>query len=113
MFAYDNRRAFLENESDFVMIGRAAIGNPLIFKEVRTYLEKGAEFQPSQKDRIESLNKFTSYYEKFEHLRSFSELRQQVMWFTKGLKGSRELRRNLLQTSSLDEINEILRKQVV
>lgn len=93
---------------DFVMIGRAAMGNPLIFRTCREFLETGKYNEVSVEEKMNNLKKFMEYYDKYENQRSFSELRQQVMWFTKGLKGSKKLRNDLVKASSLDEINELV-----
>lgn len=51
--ALDVQRAFDETGCDAVMIGRAAIGNPFIFRQAKTYLRTGVlEPDPSPHERI-------------------------------------------------------------
>lgn len=51
--ARDVQRAFDETGCDAVMIGRAAIGNPFIFRQAKTYLQTGVlEPDPSPQERI-------------------------------------------------------------
>ena len=45
-----------------------------------------------------------SLAKRYEKVRSFSELRQHAMWFTKGLKGARTLRNSLMRAENIDQI---------
>ena len=66
------------------MIGRGALGNPYIFKQLIDYFETGEYTPLSEKDRIELFLKFLEYA---KHLRVVG-LRRQASFFTKGMKNS-------------------------
>lgn len=87
-----------ETGCDAVMVGRAALGNPWVFREMAHYLETGAKMPPPPfSERIEVA---------LEHLRllvmdkgertGVREMRKHAGWYIKGLPGSTRMR---------DEIN--------
>lgn len=92
---------------DAVMIGRAALGNPWIFREITAYLEgkEAPEVQPNDiKDlmirHMEDLVKL-----KGEH-NAILEMRGHGPWYIKGLKNSSELRKNLSKSKTRSEFLE-------
>lgn len=96
---------------DYVMIGRGSMGNPFLFSRINSLLEKGKNIpEPSEKEKFDSLLKFFDYYKKYENMRSFTELRQHAMWFTKGMDGSARLRNTLSRAETLEKIGEILER---
>ncbi|MCX6706595.1 MAG: tRNA-dihydrouridine synthase, partial [Candidatus Woesearchaeota archaeon] len=106
IFKPGTAKAMLEQtKCDGVMIGRGAIGNPFIFRNTKTLLETGNNGpEPSEKEKIDCFMRFLGYYKRYEKLRSFTELRQQAMWFTKDLSGARILRNRLMRAKSVEEI---------
>lgn len=96
---------------DYVMIGRGSMGNPFIFGRINALLEKGSNMpEPSAKEKLECFMKFLGYYDKYENMRSFTELKQHAMWFTKGIKGSARLRNMLSRAGTLEKVSEILER---
>lgn len=95
---------------DFVMIGRGAIGNPLIFENCLKY-SKG--IKPVQKN-LEMAHKlfleFFDYYEKYSARESFTEIRQHAMWFLKGVKDSSLLKNKIAGTKTIEDIKEVFQK---
>ncbi|MFO8015550.1 MAG: tRNA dihydrouridine synthase DusB [Candidatus Woesearchaeota archaeon] len=97
---------------DHVMIGRAAMGNPFIFSRANALLERGATVpEPAPQERIDCFLKFLDYYETYEDMRSFTEARQQAMWFIKGVKGSARLRNMISRAESVGGIISLLKEQ--
>jgi tRNA-dihydrouridine synthase B len=78
---------------NFVMIGRAAIGNPFIFSK------SGKEFG------FDEYLKLARKYGLF-----FRQVKYQAMNFTKGVVGGKELRRALVGAKTVEEIEEIMGK---
>ncbi len=109
IFAPGNAKSMLESTGcDAVMIGRGAIGNPFIFRRAKHLLEKGRNIpEPEAGERIRAFLRMLDYYEMHEKGRAFTEIRQHAMWFTKGLKGARQMRQKLMRAESADEIKRI------
>jgi len=78
---------------DFLMIGRAAVGNPDIFAKL-TNNDVRLEF----KDWLELANKHKIYY---------SQIKLQAMNFTKSFSGAKDMRRKLILAKTVREIKEI------
>ncbi|MGB9940337.1 tRNA dihydrouridine synthase DusB [Methanosarcina sp.] len=80
---------------DGLMIGRAAMGNPFVFKRIRHYLETGEKLKIDR--QVQQLEDFKSYIALLEEysLYSSTNLRMHAHWFTKGLHGSRQIREKI------------------
>lgn len=97
---------------DGIMIGRAAIGNPFIFREIKTFFKEGIiPPQPSISERVETckehlLKKTTLKEERV----SILEMRSQYASYFKGISNIKPFRIKLVQAETIDEILEILNK---
>lgn len=97
---------------DGVMIGRAAIGNPWIFREVKHFIETGEELAPpSVEERIETclhhLNRNIEW--KGERL-GIIEMRTHYSQYFKGLEHFKPYRMRLVTSDSLEDIYQTLRE---
>ena len=110
VFKPGTAKAMIEQtKCDFVMVGRGSIGNPFIFERTNALLLQNKIIpEPIEEEKKKAFMKFLSYYKKYESMRSFSELRQHAMWFTKGLGNSKELRRKLAKMQTVEQILDIL-----
>lgn len=90
--------------ADAAMIGRAAIGNPYIFKQCKDYLKKGKYKELEDKEK---LNLFWKYA-KLTKSKNFIHLRQMALYFTHGIRGATALRRDISVAKSIKEIKKIL-----
>ena len=76
-----------ETGCDAVMIGRAAIGNPWIFKECNAYIESGTKIpQPTYEEKIAMIKKHYEYLkkDKCEKL-ALLEIRTHALAYIKGM----------------------------
>ena len=99
-----------ETGVDAIMIGRGALGNPWIFKEISEYLKDGSIIdRPSPIDRINMCLKHIEYLSeiKIEKLVCL-EIRNHIAWYLKGLKNSNEIKNKVYLTSSINDIIFIL-----
>ncbi|VEU80084.1 tRNA dihydrouridine synthase DusB [Haploplasma axanthum] len=96
---------------DAVMIGRAALGNPWVFREIDAFLN-GEEIPPRPTNKeifdlimthMEELIKF-----KGEKL-GILEMRGHSPWYLKGIPNASEVRKNLTKCNSKDEMEAVLR----
>lgn len=91
---------------DAVMIGRAAQGNPWIFRQVTAYLETGELIgEPTAEEKREMARRhaqmLTAYKGEYIGVR---EMRRHLTYYTKGIKDAARVRRIVNGAVSLDEI---------
>jgi tRNA-dihydrouridine synthase B len=80
---------------DGLMIGRAAMGNPFIFRRIRHYLETGERLEADRQARqLEDFENYIALLEEY-NLYTSTNLRMHAHWFTKGLHGSRQIREKI------------------
>ncbi len=109
--AEDARDMFKKTGCDAVMVGRGAEGNPFIFRQIRSLLDKGeVDFYPTDEMRLEAalLHARGLCDEKGEE-RGIKEARKHFAWYTKGLPGAASLRVRLFEVCSYAEAEEIIR----
>ncbi len=104
---------YLNSNCDALMIGRAAIGNPKIFKDFNYYKKFGKnEFLDEFKRKELQKDYFQRYLLKLDG-RDFYNLnlkvQRQAMWFFKGFENVSNLRFNLSKTKNIDEIKNIIK----
>jgi len=95
---------------DGIMIGRAAIGYPWIFREIKHYLNTGETLPPpTLAERLQACRKhlYGSVSWKGEKL-GILEMRRHYASYLKGLSHVKEYRTRLVMTENLVEIGDIL-----
>lgn len=94
---------------DGLMIGRAAMGNPFIFKKIRHYLETGEKLEADKQSRqLEDFDAYISLLEEHGLLSSIN-LRMHAHWFTKGIHGSRHIREKINSLEDGKAVTELIR----
>jgi len=95
---------------DAIMIGRAAIGNPWIFNEVKAFILKGEIIPPPDlKERIAiSLSHLKLAIEKKGERKGIIEMRKHYAGYFKGLTGFKKVRMDILTRQSFAEIEALL-----
>lgn len=91
---------------DYIMIGRGAMGNPFLFEQVNDYLKSGSYKKYSQKNRADMFCKYLDYASEYKI--KFSNIQQQAMRFTKGLRGGSEFRSGIMNAKNTDELKSIM-----
>lgn len=95
---------------DAVMIGRAAIGNPWIFRQVRDLLAGREPYVPDYADRMGMvLRQLRQTMEEKGERRAVLEMRSQYAGYFKGLDYFKPVRMRLMAATSIAECEEILR----
>ena len=95
-----------------VMIGRAAQGNPWIFRQMTEYLKTGRILPPPTiEERRQVIIRHLDMLLKFKgDYIGPREMRKHATWYTRGIKGSAELRCLFNQAVSRDDFMRILDK---
>ncbi|MBN1646003.1 tRNA dihydrouridine synthase DusB [Candidatus Woesearchaeota archaeon] len=92
---------------DYVMIGRAAMTDPLIFRQCIEYLKSG-KYKPSlEKDRFKVIQDYISRAKKLEI--GFVQVKHHLLSLTKGIVGGARIRENLIQIKGFEELETFLR----
>lgn len=101
-----------ETNCDLIMIGRGALGRPWVFSQINAYLEHGrvipeppvAERMRVMLKHIETLCEYKGDYV------GMREARKHTGWYTKGLRGAANYRRELGTLENMDQLREIAYK---
>lgn len=106
----DVRRMMEETKCDAVMIGRAAQGNPWIFRQVRHFLQTGKELPPPDIEErkaliLRHLDMLIAHKGDYIGPR---EMRKHATWYTRGLPHSAELRLKFNQAETRADFCEII-----
>ena len=96
--ADDVKRMFEETGCDAVMIGRAALGNPWIFRELKSIFEKGDPLPaPFISDRIFTCRRHLNLLVENRGERiGLNLMRKHFGWYIKGFPGAGEFRKELV-----------------
>ncbi len=114
-------REFLEfTNVDALMIGRGSMGYPEIFNQIDQYLIDGIESIIENNTR--KMKEYIGLYERcitdyldnnfeipysFEKYK-FMELRRNLIWLSKNIQGSTDLRIKISKTKNLEELDQII-----
>lgn len=94
---------------DAVMVGRAAIGNPWIFKQIKDYVAGNEITLPTYSERVDLVvGLLRSTAEAKGERRAVLEMRTQYAGFFKGLVNFKSTRMKLMQSESIEECISIM-----
>lgn len=103
--AYKNRYGV-----DGIMIGRAAIGYPWIFNEIKHFLEKGAHLPlPTVQQRVAVIRQHLKYSLSWKGpVVGIREMRRHYTNYLKGFPNIKEFKSRLVRLDTYEEIDEVL-----
>ena len=107
----DARRMRDETGCDGIMIARGSHGDPWIFKQARAALDgEPIPPEPDVDERFDICLEHARNAIAFEANpeRAIIDFRKHLGWYTKGLPDGRRLRTELFQTTSLEEVEQLL-----
>ena len=95
---------------DAIMIGRGALGNPWLIKEIDTYLKTNKIIEkPTYEERIKMCYKHLDYLLKIKNEKiSILEMRSHIAWYIKGIPYHKEIKNLIFKANTKEEIAEIL-----
>lgn len=93
---------------DGIMIGRAARGNPFLFRQVLKYLETGKEPEkPSLSEIKETILRHAQLQLTYKgEYTAVREMRKHIAWYTTGLPHSAELRRRVNEMETMGQLRD-------
>ncbi len=106
----DAKRMFEETDCDGIMIGRAALGNPWIFREITENL--GETIQQNHVSLGEKkqtiLEHFTLVMQEKNEYTAVREMRKHVAWYVKGLPEASLVREQINKCESKGEFEKVI-----
>lgn len=110
----DARRMLEETGCDAIMIGRAALGNPWLIKQVVESLEHGTDIpEPTYKEKIAWCLTHAKRLMTIEPERiAMSQMRGHAPWYIKGLKNSSAVKNELSKVNTYEELEKILKDYI-
>lgn len=108
----DAARMMNETGCDGVMIGRAAIGNPWILRDVGHYLRTGDLLPPpTLTERIDAgLIHLSDLAQTMGEDRAVRHLRGQLPHYVKGLRGASEARESIVRSTTIEDVKAIFNR---
>ncbi len=97
---------------DMVMVGRAALGNPWIFRQINAYTTESCTIlpPPSVSERIAVIKRHIDLLcERKGEDRGMREARKHVAWYFHGLHGAADFRRRAGELNELHDLDILLR----
>ena len=107
----DAKRMLEETGVDAVMIGRAALGNPWLIKQVVQSLETGVIIEePTYQEKIaQCLSHAKKLMEIEPEKVAMFQMRGHAPWYIKGLKSSASVKNELSKINTFEELETILK----
>jgi len=105
----DAKRMLETTGCDGVMVGRAAEGNPFIFKEITSYMEGKPYTPPTMQEIKETI--LTHADMQLEYKGEFigiREMRKHLSWYLKGFEGASALRKRINEMETFEELKAII-----
>lgn len=95
---------------DGIMIGRAAIGHPWIFREIKYFFETGTHLKPpTVEERVEVIRKHLHKSVAWKGpIAGINEMRRHYANYLKGLPNIKEYRTQLVTLKTTEEIDPVL-----
>lgn len=99
---------------DGLMVGRAARGNPWIFKQIKEYLENGIIVDKPSSTEVRDMvlkhaRMLIDYKGEYTAVR---EMRKHIAWYTQGLPHSAELRRRCNEIVDWQSLEELIKSKL-
>ena len=97
---------------DGIMIGRAARGNPWIFREITSYLENGTLPEPpSKEERKKTMLRHAKLQMQYKgEYTGVREMRKHVSWYTAGMPHSAKLRDAVNAVENFAALEELIER---
>ena len=109
--AQSAKRLYEYTGVDYIMIGRGALGNPWIFREVNAYLGEGRIADPPSLD--EKLDVLSRHITRIVELKGervgMREARKHAAYYLKGFPNAAKLRNLAFTMETLDDLGQLLK----
>lgn len=106
------KKVLEETGCDGVMVGRGSLGNPWLLPRIEKYLAEGVLLaEPSHQEKIKvALEHFERVLYYKEERIGLNEMRKHAVWYIKGIRSAAQLRDQIMQTKTPDEMRNLFQK---
>lgn len=104
-----------ETGCDMVMIGRGALGNPWIFRELdAAYRGESIPERPGVNERVDMMIRHIDMLSELKgEGTAVKEFRKFIGWYTKGIRGASNLRRKANDITDIGVMKDTLRRELI
>ena len=108
--AADAMRRLRETGVDAIMVGRAALGNPWLLREIAAAMRgEAAPAAPTVAERVDFARlHFDAMVERYEERSAVLQMRKHLGWYLKGIEGASALRDAINHEPAADGVRAIL-----
>lgn len=109
--AQSARNMLMETGCDMVLVGRGALGNPWVFREINAYLTDSCTILPPPgiAERLVTMRRHMGLMADLKgEGRAMREARKHVGWYLHGLRGAAEFRRRAGQLRTLGDLDGLI-----
>jgi tRNA-dihydrouridine synthase len=104
----DAAEMYAQTGCDGIMIGRAAMGNPWLFGQIKDALAGNPVTPVSTEQRVRmALEHLRLFREKWGEERAAAEMKKQIAWYGKGVPGVGAMRGRIFQARTTVELEKI------
>ena len=106
------KKMFDQTGVDALLIARGALGNPWLFKEIAEFLKNGKMIKPPKiKEKVNTIiEHLTMCIEFYGEKMGVIIFRKFLIWYTKGLRNIRPLRKLISYTGNKDSTINLIRR---
>jgi tRNA-dihydrouridine synthase B len=98
-----------QTKCDSIMIGRAAMGNPWIFEQVRKSLTgRQVEDTPPLVRKLAVFDHIRRHCDEYGEKKAVNELKKHVSWYCKNIQGAATIRNAVFRAGSLTDLEKIV-----
>ena len=109
--AQSARNMLMETGCDMIMVGRGALGNPWVFREINAYLTDSCTIlpPPGLSELLVTMRRHMGLMAELKgEGRAMREARKHAAWYLKGLRGAAEFRRRAGQLCTLADLDRLV-----
>ena len=108
----DALRMLDETGCDAVIVGRAAQGNPWIFREIAAAMQGEEVPPPTPEERMEmAVRHFQLEAQLYGEKLAVLQMRKHIAWYVHGMKGASRFRERINQMNSAEEVLAALKEK--
>jgi tRNA-dihydrouridine synthase B len=108
---HDAVRMQRETGCDGLMVGRGALGNPWIFRQIKQSFADTRIEEIGLAERYDmAINHIAQSRERYGERRAIREMRKHVAWYLKGQRNATEFRDRIFRSKRTSELEEIIQE---